>query len=343
MTHSTLRTLRGSVAALVLAASLPLGAFARDIDTIAIATPEEGTDFGWNQQGVEGVQAAAKAAGIEVIVAQGLGYGNVRPTLRELADDGADLIIAHASGYTTEAVEVAKEMNVLVAANAAAVPPLVADYTLMGEKGSYLAGVLAAKTTKTGTVGIVVSSESPNWNAQSAGFAQGVRSVSPDIKLRYAIIGPAAYADVAGARRVTESVIASGADVIFGQGNGSSFGMIQAVETTTPPSGDKVWFIDVIGDKSSIDKGHLLSSVIWDMAPIFTQMIADAKADTFSTKPYALRLEDGSQRLLKTSHIPEDVWAQIEAVKQQIIDGKVAVKLVTDPAETKAMMSDVVQ
>lgn len=324
---------------LTFAALLGSAALAEEVTTIAIVTPEQGTDFGWNQQGVEGLLAAAEATGTEAIVAQGLGYGNVRPTLRELAEDGAQLIVAHASGYVTEAIEVAREMDVHVAAGTPSEPPLVADYTLMGERGSYLAGVLAAKMTQTGVIGIVVSSESPNWNAQSAGFAQGVRSVSSDTVLRYAIIGPAAYADVAGARRVTESVIASGADIIFGQGNGSSFGMIQAVETLTPPTGEKVWFIDVIGDKTSIDKGHLLSSVIWDMAPVFTQMVEDIRADVFGTRSYALTLEDGSQRLLQTPHIPEDVWAELEAVKEQIIAGEIAVDIVVEPEATRALMS----
>ncbi|TIN25801.1 MAG: BMP family ABC transporter substrate-binding protein, partial [Mesorhizobium sp.] len=79
---------------------------------------------------------------------------------------------------------------------------------------------------------IVVSGEPPSWNSQSAAFAQGVKAEKPDVKITYAVIGPAAYSDAAGGKRVTESVIASGADIIFGQGNGSSFGMLQAVETT---------------------------------------------------------------------------------------------------------------
>lgn len=325
--------------ALLLSAATISAAPAAEVTSIAIVTPEQGTDFGWNQQGIEGLKAAAAATGTEAIIAQGLGYGNVRPTLRELAEDGAQLIIAHASGYSTEAIEVAKEMGVHMVTGNPSEPPLVANYQLMGEKGAYLAGVLAARTTKTNVIGIVVSSESPNWNAQSAGFAQGVRAVAPNAELRYAIIGPAAYADVAGARRVTESVIASGADVIFGQGNGSSFGMIQAVETVTPPSGDKVWFIDVIGDKSSIDKGHLLSSVLWDMGPVFTQMVADVRADTFGTTAYELKLEDGSQRLLKTAHIPDPLWAELEAVKAKIVAGEIKVDVVVEPAATRMLMS----
>ena len=104
--------------------------------------------------------------------------------------------------------------------------------------------------TKTNTLGVVVSDEPPGWNVQSAGFALGAKSVNPDTKLLYTVIGPGAYADAAGGKRVTQAVISGGADVVFGQGDGSSFGMIQAVETAKPPAGaNKVWFIDVIGDK----------------------------------------------------------------------------------------------
>ncbi|MHA6729680.1 putative B6 ABC transporter substrate-binding protein [Devosia sp. A369] len=337
---SFIRTLLGSVA---LAGMVVSGAIAADIDTIAIVAPEQGTDFGWNQQGVEGVRKAAEAAGIKAIIAEGLGYGNIRPTIRELAEDGADLIIAHAAGFTTDAIDVAREMNVHVAVGFPSGPPLVGNYELMAEQAAYLAGYLAARTTKTNVLGIVVSAESPNWNPQSAAFAQGARSVNPNVVLRYAIIGPAAYADVAGARRVTESVISSGADIIFGQGNGSTFGMLQAVETIKPASGDKVWFIDVIGDKTPIDKGHLLSSVIWDMAPIFGRMIEDVRNDTFGQQEnYQLSLEDGSQALLRTAHVGDDVWAEIEDVRQKIIAGEIAVDVVLDPGGVRAVMSDAI-
>ena len=67
-------------------------------------------------------------------------------------------------------------------------------------------------------------------------------------------------------------------------GDGSSFGMLQAVETATPPAGaDKVWFIDVIGDKSdpSVDpNGVLLSSVLWDFTGAFEDAIAQIDAGT---------------------------------------------------------------
>jgi simple sugar transport system substrate-binding protein len=318
--------------------------FAAEVKSIAILTPEEGTDFGWNQQGIDAAKAAAEAAGVEVVVASGLGYGDVRPTLRELAEDGVSLMIAHASGYNTAAPEIAEETKVPVAivdTPTGLKAGLVADYTLSGHEGAYLAGRLAAKMSRSKAVGIVVSGEPPSWNSQSSAFAEGVKAESGDVKLIYAVIGPAAYSDAAGGKRVTESVIAAGADIIFGQGNGSSFGMLQAVETAKAADGGKVMFIDVIGDKTSIDKGFLLSSVVWNIEPVYAAMIADLKADTFGTKSYSIGLKDDSVKLLKTAQIPDDVWAEIQALREDVISGTITVKPEFEATAVRAMMSDV--
>ncbi|TIP38392.1 MAG: BMP family ABC transporter substrate-binding protein [Mesorhizobium sp.] len=340
-----LKLLKCSVSAIILSGVFLGGALAGEVKSIAILTPEEGTDYGWNQQGIDAANAAGKAAGVEVVVAQGLGYGDVRPTLRELASDGASLLIAHASGYNTSAPEIAKELKVPVAivdTPNGLEKGLVADYTLSGHQGAYLAGRLAAKMSRSKSVGIVVSGEPPSWNSQSAAFAQGVKAENPDVKITYAVIGPAAYSDAAGGKRVTESVIASGADIIFGQGNGSSFGMLQAVETKAADGG-KVYFIDVIGDKSPIDKGFLLSSVVWNIEPVYAAMIADIKSDTFGTKHYSIGLKDDSVKLLKTAAIPDKVWSEIQALREDVISGKIKVDPVYDAAAVRALMTSVAQ
>ena len=127
-------------------------ASAAEVSSIAVLVPEQGTDYGWNQQGVDAARAVAEAYGLEFMPAEGLGYGDVRPTLRELAEDGASLMIAHASGYNTAAPEIAAETGVPVAIvdrpddiRAG----LVADYTLHGHEGAYMAGWLAASMSRT--------------------------------------------------------------------------------------------------------------------------------------------------------------------------------------------------
>ncbi len=299
------------------------------LKTFAILTPEQGTDFGWNQQGIVAAEKVAKAMGLTVIVAQGLGYGDIRSSMRELVADGAQFILAHAGGYNAAGAEIAKEIKVPVAIvdqPQLAQKKLIADYTASGHESAYLAGYLAAKMTRSNIIGIVTSGEPPAWNAHSYAFIQGAQKHNPHIKIHYAVIGPAAYADATGAKRVTEAVIATGADIILGQGNGSSFGMLQAIETNKAKDGDKVWFIDVIGDKSPIDKGHLLSAVVWDFVPVFTKLIKDLQNGTFGENSYALNLQDKSTYLLKSPYIPEDVWTDVMALQNEILQGTLRVE-----------------
>ncbi len=220
-------------------------------------------------------------------------------------------------------------------------PGLVQDIETNAQDGAYLAGVLAAKTTKSKTVGIVISADDENWTKMAAGFATGVRATDPSVKMLMAQVGQAAYADAAAAKRTTQSVIAGGADIIFGMGDGASFGEMQAVETATPPAGaTKVWFIDVIGDKTSIDTKHvLLSSQIWDYTPAF-QAAADAlNSGTFGTKVLYINLENNGIGLLKTPYIPDDLWATIQQAKADIISGKISVPVITDKSQVTKLVN----
>src|SRR3954463_10483132 len=339
---------RRLMTATAMAAVLATGAFAlngtalaADVKKLAIMTPEDPTDYGWNQQGFDAAKAVAEKFGLEFMPATGLGYGDVHPQARELADDGASLIIAHASGFNTAVPEVGAEKKVAVAIvdkEGTGKAGVLADYTLSGHEGAYMAGALAAKMSKSKTVGIVVSGEPPSWNSQSAAFANGVKATDSGVKILYAVIGPAAYSDAAGGKRVTEQLIGAGADIIFGQGDGASMGMLQAVDTAKT----KTWFIDVIGDKTLIDKKNsLLSSVVWDLVPLYSEMVEDLKADKFGTHEYSLALKDGSIKLLHTKNIPDDVWATLEDLRKKIIDGSLKVDRIEDAAKVRALMTAV--
>lgn len=316
------------------------------VTKIAVITPEKANDYGWNQQGVEGAQAAAASVGAECIVQDGAGYGDITPILNQLAAEEPQLVFPWASGYNTVGPQVAQQTGIPMTASdpgdeGVNVPGLVQAVETNGQNGGYLAGVLAGKMSQSGTVAIVVSAEDLNWSKQAGGFVAGARSVAPDIKILYVQIGQAAYADAAGGKRVTASAISGGADIIFGMGDGSSFGMMQAVETATPPAGaDKVWFIDVIGDKTPTDdKGVLLSSVLWDWEPFMTMAIEMVENGTFGEESFYLDLDNG-MGLLKTDHIPDDVWAEVETAKAGVLDGTIEVPLTVSGKEVKALIAE---
>lgn len=330
----------GLAAALVVATAVAGTTRAdKKVAKVGIAAPEKGNDFGWNQQGVQSAKRAAAAFGASIDVADGIGYDNTESVLRRLAQGGANFIVAHASGYNTVAPRIAEQFKVPIVTydNPKGLKKgLVADIETSSQQGAYLAGVLAGKLTKTNTLGIVISAADTNWFKQSGGFATGARSVNPNVKFLFAQIGQAAYADAAGGKRVTQSVIAGGADIVFGMGDGASFGMLQAVETAKV--GHKVWFIDVIGNKSKIDKKRvLLSSVLWDFTPIFKQAISDIDAGKFGTHNYDLNVSNGIS-LLKTTFIPASVWTEVQKAQKGIVSGAIKVPLTpTKGAVTKLL------
>lgn len=311
---------------------------------IAIVTPEKANDFGWNQQGVESAQAIAQELGAEAVVSQGAGYEDITPIYRQLVADGADWVVLWASGYNTVGRQLAEETGtktvVIGAFEQGLVPDLCTDFETDAQEGAYLAGVVAASMSKSGTIGIVASADDENWNKMAGGFIVGAQATRPNIKIRYAQVGQAAYADAPSAKRVTESIIAAGADIIFGMGDGSTFGMIQAVENATPPAGaDKVWFIDVIGDKTSLDsKGVLLTSVVWDYLPLLKGAVAEMTAGTYGGSVGYLDLQNGGIGLLESERIPADVWAAVESAEKGIIDESIQVPVIYEKSDLEALI-----
>ncbi|MCZ7575005.1 MAG: BMP family protein [Ardenticatenaceae bacterium] len=311
---------------------------------VAVVLPASRTDHGWNEQAADSMTAVAKQRGLTQEVAENQGYGDITPVLRDLADRGFGLIICHASGYQTVCPEIAHEVQVRVAVvenEAAVTPGLISDVETQAQEVAYLAGVLAGKMTRSGTVGVVVSGEPPTWNYMTVGFAEGLKATNPAAKLLYSVIGEAAYEDAAGAKRVTESELAAGADIIFGMGDGASFGMMQAIEEHNARGGQKAWFIDVIGDKRDMDKNKvLLTSVLFDYTGIYNQMIDDIENGTFG-KVYKMDVASGGVRLLDLPPgIPADAVEAVEQAKADILSGKVTVSAIGDAGKMHARLDE---
>jgi basic membrane protein A len=313
------------------------------INKVGFITPASITNLGWDQQGAEGAAAAAAAFGIEALIQENGGYDDITPALKDLADEGAGLIICHASGYQTTCPDFAASDGVPVAVveNPTAVNELVADIETQGQDVAYLAGVLAGLSTTTGTVGVVVSGEPPAWNFLTVGFAEGLKASNPDAQLIYSVIGEAAYDDAAGAKRVTEQQLAAGADIIFGMGDGASFGMIEAIREHNEANADTpAWFIDVIGDKSADYSDVLLTSVLFDWTGIYEQIIANVGTPDFG-QVYTLNVENGGVRLLELPEsVPQEVKDQVDAAEAGILDGTITVDAIGDAEEMKAKLAE---
>lgn len=308
----------------------------KKVSQVAIVTPATEADHGWNQQGVAAAEQATKELGIKLQKNTNVGYDNTQTVLTQVAKKGNDVVLAWASGFTTAAARAASATGVpmLVVDNpSAAIPGKVGVVTFEAQQGAYLAGIAAAMTTKTKTVGVVVSADDINWFNMSGGFIQGVRSVDPAIKIVIAYIGAASYDDSAGGKKVASQVIAAGADVMFGMGDGSTVGYIAAVEAAPTP----VKYIADIGDVTDLlkDPNTMLTSVRWNMKGAFGKAIKGVEDGTFGKKPYTLTVENGGLTLQDTPSLTTEIKAAVDKAKQGIIDGSITV----EPSTTKAAVT----
>jgi basic membrane protein A len=334
----------GSVAGVAAQESSPVPG--EKVTNVAVITPASMTNLGWDQQAVDSMNAVGAKLGITVQIAENAGYGDPTPALKDLADEGAQLIVCHASGYQTTCPVFAQQEGVKVAVieNPGAVTPnLISDIETQAQEVAYLAGVLAAKTTKTGTVGIVASAEPPTWNYMTVGFAEGVKATSDTVKVLYNVLGSSddPYSDAAGAKRVTEQQLAAGADVVFGMGDGASFGMIEAIRDHNEANADApALFIDVIGDKSKDYSDVLLTSVLFDYQGIYEQMIKDIEAGTFG-KVYTMDVKNNGVRLLDLpASVPQEVKDAVAKAQTDIIAGTIKVDAIGDAEGMKAKLAE---
>lgn len=317
------------------------GAFANaKVATVGFASPAKASDYGWNQQGYRGAKAAAAKTGAKFDAITNIGYDKTDVVLRQLIQQGANFIVAHASGFDTIAARLAQQYKVPMITYD--VPSNLKKGTLSyittsSQQAAYLAGILAAKMTKTHKVGIIISAADDNWYKMSGGFAKGFRSVDKTSKIFFATISPTGYDDAAGGKRVANSVIAQGADVLFTMGDNASFGYLQAVESAKV--GHKVWMIGDIGNMTPIDKHHVfLSSVLWNFTKTFTQAIKDVNNGTYGTHGYDLNLKNGGVSLLRTKYIPAKVWAQVLRAKKQILAGKIKIPVTHKASQVQKLI-----
>jgi basic membrane protein A len=317
------------------------GAFSKGkVTKIGFASPAKASDYGWNQQGYNAAKAAAKASGASLDAITNIGYDKTDVIIRQLIQQGSNFIVAHASGYDTIAARMAQQYKVPVITYD--VPTnlkkgLVSYVTTSSQEAAYLAGILAAKTTKTHKVGIVISAADDNWYKMSGGFAKGFRSVDKTSKIFFATVSPTGYDDAAGGKRVADSVIAQGADVLFTMGDNASFGYLQAVESAKV--GHKVWMIGDIGNMTPIDKKHVfLSSVLWDFTKTFKQAVSDINNGTYGTHGYDLNLKNGGVSLLKSKYISKAAWAAVTAAKKQILAGKIKIPVTHKASQVQQLL-----
>ena len=197
-------------------------------------------DKSFNQASYEGAQAAAEGLGadFDVIVTQNI--SDYKQNIQTFIDQGFNVVVTVGFLIGTDTTIAAKEnpdvtfigvdQGICVdetgapdptftcAGDAAALLPNYQGIVFAEEQAGYLAGIVAASISKTGTIGAVGGTNVPAVVAYNAGYVAGAQSVNPDIKTLYQETNPdpaKGFNDPATGKAIAQQFIGQGADVLF--------------------------------------------------------------------------------------------------------------------------------
>ncbi len=293
---------------------------------VALVLSGSSTDQSWDQAAFEAGEAL-KAEGVEVAVSEAVDPADVAAVLRQYAEQGYDLIVAHSFSYQDAVFQVSEEfpdVNFAWAGGIGETSENVADYDQPFYQGAYLVGLVAAALSKTGKLGALYGFDIPVCHAMGEAMLAGAQSVIPDATLTSAAVGD--WYDVAKAKEAALSQAETGVDFWIGCGQGPTLGQIEAAKDVDG------FATGYVGDMSSLGPEVVASNLVWNMKPLFEQMLADTANDTFADQFYNLGIPDDVIQVEVTPEFQDvvsaDVIKSIDETKAKIAAGDLEVPFV---------------
>lgn len=208
----------------------------------------------------------------------------------------------------------------------------IANLVFNEEQGSYLAGVAAAKVTKTKTVGFLGGVETPLIKKFQAGFEQGVKDTDPSVKVlsQYLTQPPNfdGFSKPDLGKAAAQGQLDKKADVVYAAAGNAGSGSIEA----TAKAGK--WAIGVDSDQYSQKglaayKAQILTSVTKDVSGSVFNLIKSVKDGKPQTGEIRFGLDKDGVDLAGSNPAfakMTEVTAAVDKAKKAIIDGTVTVK-----------------
>ena len=185
--------------------------------SIAIVYSDTVDDKGWCQSMDTGVKKAIEMGyEIDYTPVESVAISDAPNTLDQLADN-YDIILVHGAQFTTATTEMAAEYPDQVFAIGTSDKILgdnIFTYMPQSEEPGYINGVIAAKMTKSGKVGIVGSTDGGDSARYVRGFVKGLADTNPDAD--YMLSWTGSFSDTVGAGDIGKTFIEAGCDVLVG-------------------------------------------------------------------------------------------------------------------------------
>ncbi len=287
---------------------------------IAMLTSGPINDDGWNQSAYEGL-LTLEAAGAEIANTENIAQADQLDLLRSYADQGFNIIIGHGFEYgdaLLAAGDEYPEVSFIQIGGIAANGKNIAAYNFKAGEPGYVVGILAGMMTQSNKIGGVGAIEIPVIANDFNAYSIAAKLVNPNIE-DVPIAYTGSWVDIPLAKEAAIAQIDSSIDIIFANGDNANVGAIEAAAEH-----GATYAIGMTRDQSHLAPDLVLTSVIQRIDLVLLEAVNNIQSGDIKWDLIDVGLAEGGHHLAPLlDTVPAEVVAEVEAVTQAIIDGKI--------------------
>ncbi|OOG36731.1 BMP family ABC transporter substrate-binding protein [Polaromonas sp. A23] len=278
-------------------------------------------DGGWTFAHDNGRKAIEKEFGDKVVtsfVEKVPESADAERVIRDMASQGNKLIFGTTFGYMEPMLKVAPDFKDVKFEHATGYKTAdnMRTYDSRTYEGAYMAGVIAGKMTKTGTLGVVGSIPIPEVVRNINSFTLGAQSVNPKVKTKVVWVNE--WFNPPKETEAATSLINGGADVLFQ--NTDSSAVLQTAEKMNKRAFG--WDSDMTAYGP---KAHLGSAII-NWAPYYVKATRDALEGKWATGQVWWGVKEGAIDMVSiAADVPDDTKKRIDEIKAGLKDGSFSI------------------
>ena len=286
--------------------------------SVGFVLPGLCSEEGWNGIHYAAMQEACEEQGVKLLVKENIPEqtGACEPAVKELADDGAEMIILNSYGYVEEMYEAVKDYPdvTFYGTSSEYHAENMTSYFVRMYQARYLAGIVAGMETENGKIGYVAAMPNNEVNRGISAFTLGVRSVNPEAEVIVAWSG--AWDDAEGEIKATNLLVEKEqVDVLTYHQNQDH--VVAAADAAG---------IKTIGYHQYYEgySENYLTAAVCDWKLLYKHLIQEfQKGEGNATPNYWLGMEEGIVGLSAYSSVVsnESILA-VEAAQSEILAGK---------------------
>ena len=291
-------------------------------------------DHSFNEAAARGVDKAEKELGVkskEMTAGNDETEADREQRITSLAEAGFNPVIGVGFDYGKSINKIAKKFpkTTFGVVDSPSEGKNVAGLVFAEHEASYLAGVAAAKKTKSKQVGFIGGVNNALIQKFEAGFQQGVEATDPKVKVTSQYLYPTntkGFNDPAAAKDKAKGMLDAGNDVIYSAAGQSGVGSIEVISKKKG-----TWAIGVDSDQYEQPglakyKDSILTSAVKNVDVAVFDLVKSVKDGKPMKGTTAFDLKEDGVSLATSGGFIDDIQSDIDKAKKEIVEGKIKVK-----------------